>query len=129
MRIELNQDGYRIVPDRATLQARAREAAAAAAPQCDSCATDASAKPARQADVAELHAIPFETASAAVAARPASPVQRIKLDLVAGTVNRPIDLFDPQPRNAILDRAYFLNRRDLAAVNAAATERTIDVTG
>jgi len=104
---------------RLALDASAKDAA-----QCDSC--EESVKP-RDVDRVELTSLQFNMASENTA--PSRGSQRIREQLVAGVVSQPIDLAGPGGGNQVLNRAYFLNDRSVAAFNASAVGRAIDVRG
>lgn len=103
---------------------RALDASAKDAAQCDSCE-----KPVKASDVdrVELTSLQFNVAQEVSA--PSQGLQRIREELVAGVVNQPIDLAGPGGGNQVLNRAYFLSDQSVAAFNASAVGRAIDVQG
>jgi len=104
---------------------RAYEQAGRAAPPCDEC--DAPVQ-GRDVDRIELSSLPMANATREVS-RTDLAQQRIREWLVAGAVDRPVDLAQPGGPNRVLNRAYFLSEQSAAERNASAMGRRLDVQG
>lgn len=103
---------------------RALDASAKDAAQCDSCEAPVNT---RDVDRVELTSLQFNVAQETAA--PSQGLQRLREGLVAGVVNQPMDIAGPGGGNQVLNRAYFLSDQSVAAFNASAVGRAIDVQG
>lgn len=127
MRIEAHQGGYRIVPSTGAPPAvvRASEQVKRTSPECDDCNLLPSM---RDVDRVELTSPPPASRSPEASATDDS-MRRIRERLVAGRVDRPIDLARPGGANRVLNRAYFLSEQSAAERNTSAVGLRLDVHG
>ncbi len=127
MRIESHQNGYRIVPSKGAVSAvvRASDQVAHASPPSEG---RGSLRSFHDVDRAELTSLPQADAALDASATDAS-LDRIRDRLVAGRVDRPIDLARPGGSNRVLNRAYFLSEQSAAERNSSAVGLHVDVRG